>query len=67
MDETLRVLQRAVQNEHKVRIIYESDGNFSERTIKPERITEDKISGYCYMRKRKRTFVISKILAAAII
>lgn len=59
-------LRKAIERGLLVRIIYDSNGEYTERTIKPNSIGEQGVAAYCYLRKSKRIFKMSNILSAII-
>ena len=64
---TRTTIERAIAQGRRVRIIYQSGDDLSERTIKPKYIDEDKVSAYCYLRHAKRVFKFDGILTAQLI
>ena len=54
MDYIKTTLERAISEDKRVRMIYQSGDAMSERTIKPYEITQDSVIGYCYLRRAKR-------------
>ena len=64
---SLIIINRAIEEGRRVRIIYQSDKDISERSIKPYGIFEDSLSAYCYLRRAKRSFKLNGILSAQLI
>ena len=58
------VLERAILEKKRVRIMYLSDGVITERLIKPFCIEGQSVKAYCYLRRSKRTFKMEGILSA---
>lgn len=65
--EVLRVLKRAIDENKKVRIIYESAGDYSERTIRVIALQTKDVRAYCYMRHARRIFKLNGILSAQLL
>ena len=60
-------LEKAVQLNRRVKIIYERNGEYTERVVRPHGLTEIELIGYCYLRKARRKFKISNILSAILL
>ena len=48
----------------KVKLIYDDGSRITERTVKALKMEDDKMICYCYLRKKKRSFAMEKILSA---
>lgn len=58
-------LKSSLENKLPITIIYLSaSGSFSKRTILVRKITDEKITAYCYLRKEIRTFSLKNVLSA---
>ena len=67
MDYIKTTLERAISEDKRVRMIYQSGDAMSERTIKPYELTQDSVMAYCYLRRAKRSFKLNGILSAQLI
>lgn len=50
-----------------LKIMYEKDGSFTERVIRPYQIKNDELYAYCYLRHGKRRFRLEYIIAAVML
>lgn len=66
-EEIKKILIRALKEEKRLEIIYESGGVFTQRKIKIIDLEDSTATAYCYLRKQKRTFKIKQILSAQIV
>lgn len=58
------ILQKSLQNDLIITIMYEKSGAITKRDIKVMRIDEDRICAFCYLRNQVREFKTENILAA---
>lgn len=58
------VITKAMEYHRSVRIIYEKNGEFSERVLRPYQIKDGELHAYCYLRHAKRRFRMEHIIAA---
>ena len=61
------LIEKAREYHRLVRIIYEKDGEFTERVIRPNFIKNDELHAYCCMRHGKRRFRLNNIIAAVML
>lgn len=62
-----KTLSLALEKGQKVRIIYNGEKGCSERTVKVLGIDGEKADCYCYLRRRRRSFLLDRILSAVLI
>lgn len=67
MEDVLLAITKAMEYHRLLRIIYEKDGAFTERVIRPNYIKEDELHAYCCMRHGKRRFRLENIIAAVML
>ena len=60
-------ITKAMEYHRLLRIIYEKDGEFTERVIRPNYMKDGELYAYCYMRHGKRRFRIGNIIAAVML
>lgn len=59
------MLKRALNEQSTIEIIYMSKGGIvTGRLIKVLDLTEKSLTAYCYLRKKRRTFLLENILSA---
>ena len=51
----------------KIKIIYQKENELTERMIKVNKIEDDKVEAFCYLRKGRRIFKKDNILAAELV
>lgn len=57
-------MKKFLEHERNVEMIYLSkDNKISKRIVKLYSVTEQRVTGYCYLRETVRTFNIEQILA----
>ena len=66
-DSVLKTFTMALDNDRKVKMIYEGKDEISERTVKVLKIDGEKIYCYCYLRRRKRAFDGVRVLSAVMV
>ncbi len=66
-DIILRTLKNALENDKSVVIVYIGSKEISQRRIYVRKITEEKVTGYCFKSKGVRIFMLKNILSAQII
>lgn len=67
LEDVLLAIRKAMEYHRLLRIIYEKDGEFTERVIRPDHIRETELYAYCYMRHGKRRFRLENIVAAVML
>ena len=59
------VLKRALQTGDTVQLIYlDGRGKMTQRTVIPREIKNGRLLAYCFLRRERRSFIISNILSA---
>ena len=66
MTDIERVFLKAIENDERVRIIYETDKGITERTVRPISMQDGEVYAYCYLRRNRRRFKLSSVLGAAL-
>ncbi|MBQ4062391.1 MAG: hypothetical protein IJD14_06035 [Christensenellaceae bacterium] len=64
MTDIEKTIIKAIELDKLVRIIYESDKGFTERTVRPIKLENEELYAYCYLRRSRRKFKLSGILSA---
>ncbi|MBR4079288.1 MAG: WYL domain-containing protein [Christensenellaceae bacterium] len=67
MENLLLTIRKAMEYHRRIRIIYEKDGAFTERTIRPYQLKDNELHAYCYMRSSKRRFRLENIIGAVML
>ena len=67
LEDVLLAITKAMEYQRLLRIIYEKDGEFTERVIRPYYIKEADLYAYCCMRHGKRRFRLENIIAAVML
>lgn len=61
-------LQRSIDQQHHIQIIYlGSNGQTTQRTVRPLEIVGDRLKAYCLTRRAPRVFLIDRILAVQLV
>lgn len=60
----IKTFEISMETGRKVRLIYNDGSRITERTVKALKMEDDKMICYCYLRKKKRSFAMEKILSA---
>ncbi|WP_103110496.1 WYL domain-containing protein [Brevibacillus reuszeri] len=64
----IKDLQRAIDQHQHIQIIYlGSNGQTTQRTLRPLEIAGDRLKAYCLTRKAPRVFAIGNILAVQLV
>jgi len=63
----LLTITKAMEYDRLVRIIYEKDGEFTERVVRPNFLKDGELHAYCYLRHGKRRFRVENIMGAMMI
>ena len=58
------VVNKSLENQQKIRIVYDNKGDITIRTILVKKIDHNKVIAYCDLRKSQRTFLLDNMLAA---
>lgn len=67
LEDLLLTIRKAMEYRRRMRIIYEKDGAFTERTIRPYLLKDNELYAYCYMRGSKRRFRLDHIIGAVML
>ena len=67
MEDLLLTIRKAMEYHRRMRIIYEKDGAFTERTIRPYMLKDNELYAYCYMRGSRRRFRLENIIGAVML
>jgi len=62
-----RLFARALKEDRRLEIVYESNNVFTQRRIKVIELKENTVTAYCYLRRQKRSFKWEQILSAQIV